>query len=186
MSGYVRRRGTHSYQIQIEMPPDPATGVRRRRLFTVKGNRKAAETALTKALYERDHGIDVAPDRITLEGLLARWLRDDAAGSVAPKTLQGYRQIAGRLSEIIGATRLQDLRPTHLQSCHRRLAEAGLAPRTVLHHHRVLREALAWAQRLQLVVTNPAEAVRPPPATPPRDDGAQRGGRRSGALRLRG
>lgn len=40
----------------------------------------------------------------------------------------------------------------------------GLSPQTVLHHHRVLREALGRAVKWQLLIRNPADAVEPPKA----------------------
>jgi integrase len=40
----------------------------------------------------------------------------------------------------------------------------GLAPRTRLHIHRIFRSALSHALQLQLIVRNPADAVKPPRA----------------------
>lgn len=162
---YIRRRGRQSWQVQVELSSDPITGKRRRRLITVRGTKRDAERALTVAEYERDHGFDVAPDRITVPMLLDRWLRDYAAVSVAPATLKRYTELASAAGRLIGDVRAQDLRPAHVQALHARLIERGLAARTVLHHHRVLREALGWAVRMQLLATNPADAVSPPRPT---------------------
>ena len=46
------KRGKSAWRIQIELPADPVTGARRRRYFTVNGNKKAAESAERKALYD--------------------------------------------------------------------------------------------------------------------------------------
>jgi integrase len=37
-----------------------------------------------------------------------------------------------------------------------------LSPQTILHHHRILSEALKQAVQLQLLIRNPADAVKPP------------------------
>ena len=162
MSGYIRKRGKRSWTVQVELPPDSATGERRRRTFSVHGNRKEAQQALTRALYERDHGVDVSPDRMTVAALLNRWLRDYAEPSVAPSTFAKYGQQARRVAAMIGSVGLRDLRPAHVQTVHARLREQGLSAQSVVHHHRVLRSALAWAMRMQLVATNPADSVKPP------------------------
>ena len=85
----------------------------------------------------------------------------------APSTLRRYSGIARRLKETLGSVLLQQLRPTQIQALYARL-ETGdakhrpLSKRTVLHHHRVLREALHQAVRWQLLVANPADAATPP------------------------
>src|SRR5439155_10999063 len=50
----------------------------------------------------------------------------------------------------------------HIQAMYSRLLERGLAPRTVLHVHRVLRQALSHAMKWGLVVRNVADAIDPP------------------------
>jgi hypothetical protein len=67
---------------------------------------------------------------------------------------------------VIGAVQLQKLRPLHIQGYYSRAltngrkdGKGGLAPQTVVHHHRVLREALKHAVRWQLLTRNLAEAV---------------------------
>jgi len=96
---------------------------------------------------------------------------------VAPSTLARYTAIVERhLVPALGALRLRDLRPAHILAAYgRSLAPGGradggaggLSPRTVLHHHRLLHEALAHAVRWQLLSRNPADAVDPPRAARP-------------------
>lgn len=162
MSDGIRRRGKRSWQVQIELGPDPRTGARRRRFVTVQGTRRDAERARTEALHERDTGIDLRPEHVTLAQYLQRWLTDYAAHNVAPSTLLRYRQLSTRLSVLLGNLRLAEIRPAHVQSAYAALLRDGLAERTVLHHHRMLREALHHAVRWQLLGRNPADAVQPP------------------------
>lgn len=82
--------------------------------------------------------------------------------NVAPATLRRYLQLSARLIEQLGALRLQQLQPAHIQEAYAAILSEGLAPRTGLHHHRLLREALGHALRWQLMARNPADAVLPP------------------------
>ena len=164
MSGHIERRGKESWRVVVELGRDPATGRRRTRKLTVRGRKRDAERALTEALRLRDQGIDIAPSRITVAEYLERWTTDYAEASVAPSTLARYRHICRRLGELVGGVRLQALRPAHIQAAYSQLRARGLAPRTILHHHRVLKEALRHAVGWQLLERNPADAVTAPRA----------------------
>ena len=162
MPGSLRKRGEQTWEVRSELGRDPDTGKRRFRYQYVQGTKKQAEQALTATLHRRDTGTDVVPTRITVGEFLDRWLRDYAEVNVAPSTFQRYRQIVNRLKPHLATVRLQALRPAHIQETYGSLLRAGLALRTVLHHHRVLRQALQQAVRWQLIAHNPADAVTPP------------------------
>ena len=73
------------------------------------------------------------------------------------------------LSPRLGHIPLSKLQPLHIQSYYseallsgRRRGKGGLSAQTVLHHHRVLREALQQAVKWLLLARNPADAVEPP------------------------
>ena len=82
--------------------------------------------------------------------------------SVAPSTFQRYEQIVRRLEPLLGSLRLQELRPAQILESYARLLAEGLAVRTVLHHHRLLRLALKHAMQWQFLPRNPADAASPP------------------------
>src|SRR5688572_26286587 len=102
-SGSIVKRGENHWRVQYDDGRDPVTGERRRRRFSVSGTKKDAEEALRKALTQRDHGIDVSPERITLGEYLDQWLRDYGAPKLAPSTLRRYSGIARRLKETLGS-----------------------------------------------------------------------------------
>ena len=162
MAGTIRKRGEHTWELRTELGRDPETGKRQFRYQYVQGTKKLAEQTLTETLHRRDTGSDVTPNKITVAEYLDRWIRDYAEDNVAPSTLQRYRQIVERLKPLLGALRLQDIRPAHIQEAYGRLRRDELAARTVLHHHRVLHEALKQAVRWQFLANNPADAVTPP------------------------
>ena len=172
MAGYIRRRGKGSWEVTVDLGRDPTTGQRRRRFMAVRGTKRDADRALAEALHQRDTGIDVSPGKLTVGDYLRRWLRDYAAHNVSPSTQERYTGIIKHhLIPALGALRLRDLRPAHIQAAYGRALAAGgradgaahgLSPRTVLKHHRLLRETLGHALRWQLIARNPADAVTAP------------------------
>ena len=109
-----------------------------------------------------------------LGDFLRQWLRDYATTNVRPRTLEGYRTIIeAHLIPKLGSIALSELQPAHLQAYYAKLLKSGrldgkpggLSPRSVLHHHRVLSEALSHAVKWGLVGRNVAQAIDPPRAT---------------------
>jgi integrase len=172
MPGHIRRRGKDTWEVAIRLGRDPSTGQYRRKFIAVKGTKSDARKVLTEALHEHDTGIDVDPGKLTVAEYLRRWLRDYAAHNVAPSTLARYDGIVERhLIPQLGGLGLRDLRPAHIQAAYGRALTAGgrvdgrpgpLSARTVIQHHRVLREALSHAVQWQLMARDPTTGVRPP------------------------
>jgi integrase len=137
---------------------------------TVKGGKREAQRELNRLLAEMQAGAYVEPSRLTLAQYLDRWLADYAKTNVSDKTYEGYEEfVRVHLKPALGRHPLAKLRPVDIQAYYseklqngRRDGKGGLSARTVLHHHRVLREALQQAVKWQLLVRNPADAVEPP------------------------
>ncbi len=161
-SGSIAPAGANRWRIRFELGRDSASGSRRRRDITIEGSKRKAQRILSELLAQRDRGIDIAPERVTVAEYLERWLEDAARGRVSPRTCKRYAQLVRRVSPTIGAYRLEALRPTHMSAAYTALLNEGLTAQTVLHHHRVLKQALQQAVRWQLIGLNPAEAVIPP------------------------
>src|SRR3990172_9108958 len=96
---------------------------------------------------------------------LRRWLRDYAAKNVAASTLARYQGIINQhLIPALGSLRLRDVRPAHIQAAYATFARQdgrgpSLSPKTIFEHHALLRQALGWAVRWQLLARNPTDAV---------------------------
>ena len=173
MRGQIKKRYKNSYNIILELPRDPQTGKRRQQWITVKGTKKQAEKRLGELLHQIDTGAYVKPSKGTVEDFLRQWTRDYAAMNVRPLTAQSYEHwIERQIIPSIGKIHLSELQPSHLQAFYRRALEkgridgkGGLSPRSVLHIHRILHDALSHAVKWGLVARNVADAVDPPRAS---------------------
>ena len=170
MLGHIRKRGTNSWAIVVDVGPDPATGGRRRKWISVKGSRKDAERKQAEVLAQLYGGSFVSPSRVTVGSFLHQWL-DQVRPRVRPKTFEGYRSIVERhLIPGLGSILLTQLQTAQVDAYY---AQAMTAPRldghpgtvsasTVGHHHRVLVQALNTALRQGLVARDVAAVASPP------------------------
>jgi integrase len=121
-----------------------------------------ADEARTEAKQRRNQGIDISPQRVTVEEFLRRWLRDYASLK-RRSTYEGYRGLLEtHVIPAIGALRLSRLLPLHVQGVYAEMRRKGDSEKTVLNCHRVLSEALKHAVDWEVALRNPAEKVRPP------------------------
>lgn len=171
MKGHIRQRGERSWAIVIDLGRDPATGRRQQKWHSVKGTKRDAQKELARLVHEYNTGAYVEPSKLNLGEYLRQWLADYAQGRVAARTFDRYEEIIRlRLSPALGAMPLSKLQPLHIQAYYTRALkegrldgrEGGLSAQTILHHHRLLHEALGQAVRWQLLSRNPADAVEPP------------------------
>ena len=162
MKGHIQRRGKDTWPIIYDLPPG-RDGKRRQRSVTVHGPKRDAQVKLREIPTSLDTGDHVEPTKETLSSYLERWLDSYAATATSLRTQRDYRGIIhGYLIPILGGIPLRSLRPDHVQALHRELFIRGLAPRTVLHAHRVLGDALNRAVRWRLLTQNVCSMVDPP------------------------
>jgi integrase len=169
-SGNIRQRGKASWAIKFDIGLDPETGKRRTRTMTVKGTKTAAQKELTKQLNSVNEGTHVDATKMTTGEYLSMWLEDAAKDSVGNKTFEVYADIVEKhLIPGIGDHKLKVLSPLHLDQYYkkaektgRRDGKGGLSKRSVVHHHRVLFNALERAVKWQMIASNPAIKAEPP------------------------
>ena len=107
--------------------------------------------------------IGPAASPIAVGELLDRWLDEAVALTVRPRTLASYRYVVRvHLRPALGDIPLAELTAQDVQALLNRKATAGLAPRTVGYLRGVLRQALGFAERTDLVGRNVARLARPP------------------------
>jgi integrase len=169
MTGHIRRRSEHSWELKFDVGADPITGKRRIRYSNFKGTKREAEIELAKLVAANAAGEGVDPSRATIAEFVNRWEQDWAASNVGPKSLERYRQLLLLyVKPNIGSVRIQKLRPVHLNELYGKLLRGGgkdgrpLSPRTVGHVHRVLHRLLGHATTWGVTTQNVAAAVSPP------------------------
>jgi integrase len=179
MKGNIVKRGS-SWYIKLELDRDPVTGKRRQKWYSGFETKEAAKDELVRLRHQMQTGTFVEPRQTTVGEYLKMWLADYAKPNVSGKTYERYEQIVNNnLLPGLGSIPLAKLQPLQIQNLYSEQlatgrkkkaksenASAGLSPQTVLHHHRVLRKALAQAVRWNLLVANPADRVEPPRARP--------------------
>ncbi len=156
--GSIQKRDVNTWRITYDAPRGD-DGRRVRRTFTYKGAFTDAQKALTKVLKDKDDGIDVNPNKQTVEQLLTRWL---ALHDVQPQSKARYAQLI-RLHIVphLGALRLQGLKPLRVQEC---IASVGAdaSASTARDVHLILKMAFKWAVGMQELVMNPANDCKGP------------------------
>lgn len=137
-------------------------GTRKRK--TIYGDtRKEVADKLRKLQYQHSQGVNVAPERMTVETLLRRWLADVVALRSRPGTLTIYTGVVERqLIPVLGRRQLGQLTRQDVQALVAQLSSGGAAPRTVQLAHTCLRSALTQAVEWDLCPRNVADGVTLP------------------------
>lgn len=162
MAGQIIRRSKKSYTVRIYMGED-ANGKRRYINKTVHGTRKDAQKYLNASLRDKDLGVFVEPNRLTLDEYLDKWLESAARPRVKERTADGYEGVLRRyIREPLGDKRLDQLRPLDIQKVYGQMQMSGLSALVVRHTHSALRNALKQAVKWGLIQRNPAEYVELP------------------------
>jgi len=168
MKGHIRERSPGHWAIILDIP-DPNTGERRRKWHSFKGSKRQAQVESARLISIVQAGSYLEPSKTTLATFLGRWL-DHVKSQVSPKSHERYSGIVNQnIIPALGAVHLAKLKPAQISAAYsaalvngRRDGSGGLAPRTVGHMHRVLKQALGQAVRWELLTRNPADAVDPP------------------------
>jgi integrase len=168
MKGHIRQRSPGHWAIVLEMR-DASTGERKRKWHSFRGTKREAQIECARLVAEINRGTYLEPAKTTMAQFLEQWLESTRA-NVAPRTHERYAEIVRtHIVPQIGAVILSKLKPAQISETYatalskgRRDGKGGLSPRTVLHMHRVLKQALKQAVRWELLHRNPSDAVQPP------------------------
>ncbi|MFW5790441.1 MAG: tyrosine-type recombinase/integrase [Bacillota bacterium] len=164
---HIRKTESGNYEAFIDMGKDPATGKRRQITKTFE-TKKEANLWTADKIQEKQKGIAVSLNNLTLEEYLLKWLDDYALPNLSPTTFDGYNMIIKKhIIPALGALKLDEIKPLHIQSYQSEKLRSGrldnkpggLSKKTVLQHHRVLNKALNQAVMWQLISYNPVKAV---------------------------
>lgn len=118
-----------------------------------------ADKERTRLKYRRDTGLDISPEKLTLEAYGKRWLAHKK-NQVAPNTYDAYQNAIRRAGSVIGGVLLTSLKPFHVQQMVDELLQRGASPSTVNQTRGILSRALRQAADWDLVSRNVATSVR--------------------------
>lgn len=134
----------------------------------VKGNKRKAEAALQELIrkYESEDSklARAKEDSPLFADFLTEWL-----GTIAPTiertTRESYESMRkARLDSFFRerGLRLCEVESRHIRELHDSIFKDGCTANTVIHYHAVVRKALQYAVRNELIVSNPADMVDRP------------------------
>jgi integrase len=140
-----------------------ADGKLKRKVFTAATRHEVADE-LKKALRDQQRGVNIMPDRVTVQAYLQRWLADIVKPTCSFKTYTTYRDLSDKhIVPTFGPMLLVKVTTPEIQRFLNEKHEAGLSPKTVKHIRDCFRAALNVAVNdWDLIPKNPASKARPP------------------------
>lgn len=181
MKGHTTKRGkTWSYVIDVGR--DPATGKRRQKWVSKDehgqpfAREKDAAAAMRRHLSSVEDGTAVEQSTDSLSVFVRDTWLPSKRRAVRPSAFLSLEQCMARVLPRIGALRLKEITPRHIDELYRDLLDSGrrggestagkpLSPRTVSTTGKVLQQCLDDAVKLGLLVRNPAASVERPKVT---------------------
>jgi len=161
MRGSIRQRGKNSWQIQIYTGLGPDSKPRRH-FETVRGRKGDAQKRLTELLASLDKGVYTPPGKLTVAALLSQWLQGYVKTNCSIRTLESYQStVEHHLIPALGHIQLKQLQPSMIQEYYGQACEK-LSAKSVLYHHRILKQALKYSVRQGYLGRNPCDLVDPP------------------------
>ena len=147
-AGAITKLGNGRYRAFVELSPDPADGSRRRTSATGHTRTEALNNARAKA-RRIEEDITLVDEPPTVNEWMRRWIDEIVTPRRAPNTTRSYRfRIEHDITPVIGAVRMDRLKPAHIRLVERHCLEGnpakgiqGKSPATAALTHTVLSEA---------------------------------------------
>lgn len=172
----IRPRGPRVWQLVWECGVDPATGKRQRRYETVEGSKAAAEKRWRAIQKEIDDHLAVHTSPCTFAQWADQWMTTIRGPELDPTTQTHYQQLLrSHILPVLGAYRLQDLEPVHLQQAirtwqqtpHPTQSHRMIGPRTVQQCWQLTARLVEMAYRWEVIPRNVADRIDPPTSPKP-------------------
>lgn len=128
----IKKRSNTSYLITVSCGYVNGKQVRKNKTINVPESmtkcqkQKAVEKEAVLFEEEVQNGTFLDGEKITFQEFSQRWLTDYAERELAPKTVQRYKTLLGRINQALGGIKLCKLQPPHIISFMGNLAESGI------------------------------------------------------------
>ncbi len=165
--GSITKRADGKWMGQVSVGRDPITGKIKRQTFYGK-TRDEVRQKITKVQFDIQQGAYIEPSKLTFGEWIDTWLKHYKTASIRPTTLTSYEYIIRiHIKPSIGHIPLKDLKAEQLQAMYNdkfmngntTKKGGGLSARTVRYIHVIIHEALAQAQKNDLVIRNVSEST---------------------------
>jgi integrase len=177
----TKRFKAGAWRLTVDAGTDPVTGDRRRINRTVhapnnKRGERQADMELAKLVVEAGAKRALPATGMTIDELIERYIVSRSTRWAPGAADATRRRAAQHITPHLGAMAIERLRPVDVEHWHATLRAAGVSEGSIGRVHDVLRAALNWAERLELIGRNPAVKVdrprgaRPDIAPPPAAD----------------
>src|SRR5260370_24591104 len=111
MAGQIIKRGYKNWLVRVFMGRN-ANGKRRYMNKTIRGNKKDAESYLSKTQTQISSGTFVEPSALTIDEYLDKWLEAAARPRLSERTFADYSEVLKRyVRPKLGSKRLSKLKP---------------------------------------------------------------------------
>ena len=156
--GSIRKRGDRYYIRTRVRVIDPGTGKSKwKQVEKAAGSKHGAAETMLKNLQSNVDAGTYTPDATTVLELGQRWLREHAQRNLKPSTAANYKgTFYTHVAPMLGAYRVDEIKPQMIRALLERKREEGLRPETVSKIHRHLHAMFAFAE----VPVNPAALPR--------------------------
>jgi integrase len=168
----TKRFKAGAWRLEVDAGTDPVTGRRRRLNRTVrapnnKRGERQADTELAKLVVEARAQLTLPSTGVTTEELVERYIVSRSTRWAPGAADATRRRVAQHITPHIGAVAIERLRPIDVEHWHATLRAAGVSEGSIGRVHDILRAALNWGERLELIGRNPAVKVDRPRGTKP-------------------
>ncbi|MEH0979279.1 site-specific integrase [Bacillus mobilis] len=162
MKGHIIKRGS-KYSFVIDISPHPETGARRQRWFSGYKTKKEAQADMAKKIVEIEEGSYIEPTKMRVREFFLQYLEARKI-NLRETTYYNYRKhINNHIIPKLGNIPMQKLKGVDLEKFYGDLSET-MKPVTVRSIHQIVRTALTYAVRHEIVKKNIADVISPPTA----------------------
>lgn len=123
--------------------------------------KKEAEAKLIEINYEKEYGLSINPNELTVEEYIDSWLKYKR-NKVKPKTFDGYEQVLRLyVKPYIGKINIQELNSEDINEMNQCLRKKGLSSTTIKNANTDLKICLNYAEKKEIIKKNPFVNVDP-------------------------
>lgn len=162
--GSIQQVSRGKWRVSVSFGKDPVTGKYQRATRTVSGTKADARKVRDQLVREHEGGLRVDAGKVTFGEFARQWADNRVAmGEIGERQRDVDDYMVRLLSGYIGGVRLADITPAAVESLYAKVkADRGLSGTTMNKVHQMLKQMLASAVSLDIIMRNPCDRVKAP------------------------